>query len=74
MDDISQRILRKIGIPDFFEKIGPLNTADFNSVLLKLFSLPHLLACLRGKLEVPPTPPSSLATIILLIDQEPIVY
>ncbi len=39
MDDISQRILRKIGIPDFFEKIGPLNTADFNSVLLKLFSL-----------------------------------
>lgn len=38
MDEISQRILRKIGIPDFFEKIRPLNTADFNSVLLKLFS------------------------------------
>lgn len=39
MDEISQRILRKIGIPDFFERICPLNTADFNSVLLKLFSL-----------------------------------
>lgn len=39
MDEICQRILQKIGIQDFFDRICPLNTADFNSILLKLFSL-----------------------------------
>lgn len=39
MDEINQRILRKIGIQDFFERVCLLNAADFNSILLKLFSL-----------------------------------
>ena len=39
MDKICKRILQKIEIQDFFDRVCPLNTADFNSILLKLFSL-----------------------------------
>ena len=39
MDKICKRILQKIEIQDFFDRICSLNTADFNSILLKLFSL-----------------------------------
>lgn len=39
MDKICKRILQKIEMQDFFDRISPLNTADFNSILLKLFSL-----------------------------------
>lgn len=39
MDKIAERILRKIGIPDFFDRVCALDTADFNSALLKLFSV-----------------------------------
>ncbi|WP_407206749.1 hypothetical protein [Citrobacter sedlakii] len=39
MDKICKRILEKIEAQDIFDRICSLNTADFNSLLLKLFLL-----------------------------------